>query len=101
MEILKALEMDSYDAILMDCQMPELDGYETTRTIRKREQTLDARRKWILPMYIVALTANAIQGEKEKCLAAGMDDYVSKPMRLPELQTALERFQQKVTTTLG
>ncbi len=101
LETLKALEMDSYDAILMDCQMPELDGYETTRTIRKREQSLEACCKWISPMYIVALTANAIQGDKEKCLAAGMDDYVSKPMRLSELQTALERFQQKVTTTLG
>ncbi len=98
METLKALEKDSYDAILMDCQMPELDGYEATRTIRKREQNSDAC--WTSPMYIVALTANAIQGDREKCLAAGMDDYVSKPMRFPELQTVLERFQQKVTIVL-
>ena len=82
--------MDPYDVILMDCQMPELDGYETTRTIRKRERGSDARCSWKTPMYIVALTANAIQGDREKCLAAGMDDYVSKPVRLPELQAALE-----------
>jgi two-component system sensor histidine kinase/response regulator len=94
LEAVKALEQESYDVILMDCQMPELDGYEATRTIRKREQDSDPCCNWKAPIYIVAMTANAIQGDKEKCLAAGMDDYVSKPVRLPDLQAALERFNK-------
>jgi CheY-like chemotaxis protein len=101
LETLQALEMNSYDAILMDCQMPELDGYETTRTIRQREQGSDARYSSKLPMYIVALTANAIEGDREKCLAAGMDDYVSKPVRLPDLQSALERSEKTSQSHYG
>jgi len=101
LETLQALEMNSYDAILMDCQMPELDGYETTRTIRQREQGSDARYSSKMPMYIVALTANAIEGDREKCLAAGMDDYVSKPVRLPDLQSALERSEKTSQSHYG
>jgi two-component system, sensor histidine kinase and response regulator len=94
-EVVKALEQVSYDVILMDCQMPELDGYEATQTIRKREQSSDPCCSWKSPIYIIALTANALQGEREKCLAVGMDDYISKPVRVPELQAALERLKQK------
>jgi CheY-like chemotaxis protein len=93
LEVMKALEQVSYDVILMDCQMPELDGYEATHTIRQREQALDGRCPWKVPIHIIAMTAHAMQGEREKCLAAGMDDYLSKPVRTPELQAALERSQ--------
>ena len=91
LEVLDALPRANYDLVLMDCQMPEMDGYEATQTIRNREQDHEHACRWRAPMRVVAMTANAMQGDREKCLAAGMDDYVSKPMRLAELQAALER----------
>ena len=91
LEVLEALQLVSYDIIFMDCQMPEMDGYEATRAIRKREQSLEQPCPWKSPVYIIALTANAMQGDSEKCLAVGMDDYLSKPVRLSELQAVLER----------
>jgi two-component system sensor histidine kinase/response regulator len=94
LEVLIALEKVSYDVILMDCQMPELDGYEATQTIREREQALGGSCPWRVPIHIIALTAHAMQGEREKCLAAGMDDYLSKPIRATELQAALERWKR-------
>jgi two-component system sensor histidine kinase/response regulator len=94
LEVMKALEQVSYDVILMDCQMPELDGYEATQMIREREQALGGSCPWRVPIHIIALTAHAMQGEREKCLAAGMDDYLSKPIRATELQTALERWKR-------
>jgi len=81
-EVLEALEEHSYDLVLMDCQMPELDGYETTRRIRRQEA--EDRH---LP--IVALTAHAMSGDREKCLAAGMDGYLSKPYREKKLADTL------------
>jgi two-component system, sensor histidine kinase and response regulator len=93
LEVLQALAQISYDIILMDCQMPEMDGYEATQAIRKREQSLEQRCPWKSPVYIIAMTANAMQGDSEKCLAAGMDDYLSKPVRASELQAALERWK--------
>jgi signal transduction histidine kinase/DNA-binding response OmpR family regulator len=92
-EVLEALQRIPYDLILMDCQMPEMDGYEATHTIRQRENRSDSPCPWKSPVHIIALTAHALQGEREKCLAAGMDDYLSKPIRLAELQAALERWQ--------
>jgi two-component system, sensor histidine kinase and response regulator len=91
LEVLAALQLVPYDIILMDCQMPEMDGYEATRAIRKQEQSLEKACPWKSPIYIIAMTANAMQGDREKCLAIGMDDYLSKPVRFPELQAALER----------
>jgi light-regulated signal transduction histidine kinase (bacteriophytochrome)/CheY-like chemotaxis protein len=92
-EVLEALQRISYDLILMDCQMPEMDGYETSQAIREREKQSASPCPWKSPVHIIALTAHALQGEREKCLAAGMDDYLSKPLRQAELQAALERWQ--------
>ena len=79
-----------YSVILMDCQMPELDGFEATRLIRTAE--IDAN--YHTP--IIAMTANAMQGDREACLTAGMDDYLSKPLRVHELQAMLERWHTPV-----
>ena len=92
LEVLEALPRGKYDLVLMDCQMPEMDGYEATQTIRKRERDRSLPCRWSAPMHVVAMTANAMQGDRGKCLAAGMDDYVSKPMRQAELRAALERY---------
>ena len=96
LEILEALQLISYDIIIMDCQMPEMDGYEATRAIRQREQSLEKPCPWKSPVYIIALTASAMQGDSEKCFAVGMDDYLSKPVRPCELQAALERSKLAV-----
>jgi len=91
LEVLESLPRLKYDLIFMDCQMPEMDGYEASQAIRKREQEPGRICPWNAPIRIVAMTANAMQGDREKCLAAGMDDYVSKPVRLVDLQAALLR----------
>jgi Signal transduction histidine kinase len=83
LQALNELEGTDYDVVLMDVQMPELDGLETTRRIRS---------KWpSRPLHIVAMTANAMAGDRDACLAAGMNDYVSKPIRVAELAAALGR----------
>jgi two-component system sensor histidine kinase/response regulator len=92
-EVVRALEQVPYDIILMDCQMPQMDGYQTTKNIRQREQALDGLCPWKTPIHIIAMTAHALDGEREKCLAVGMDDYVSKPVRDFDLKAALERAQ--------
>ena len=101
LEVLEALKRLPYDLILMDCQMPEMDGYEATQAIRQREQSLEHPCPWNAPIYIIAMTANAMRGDREKCLAVGMDDYLSKPVRAPELHAALERRKGTVQHPIG
>ncbi len=86
-EALDALERTSFDLVLMDCQMPEVDGFEATRRIRARERGSNGKH---LP--IVAMTANAMTGDREQCLAAGMDDYIAKPFNPQELVRIIERW---------
>ena len=87
-EGVQAARLQHYDLVLMDCQMPEVDGYEATRQIRQWELAQKSTRR--LP--IAALTAHAMAGDREKCEAAGMDDYLSKPMSAAELQLLLLRW---------
>ncbi len=83
-EALERFESGEYDMIFMDCQMPEMSGFEATREIRRRGGSLP----------IVAMTAQALQGDREACLAAGMDDYISKPISKPALAQALHRWAE-------
>lgn len=89
-EALKLLESIPYDLVLMDIQMPVMDGFETTRRIRAREQAEERDR-----IPVVAMTAHALSGYREKCIEAGMDDYVSKPIAPKELENALRRHLKK------
>jgi two-component system, sensor histidine kinase and response regulator len=91
-EVLEALKRIRYDVVLMDCQMPHLDGYEATRSIRRLEQERSAPFDWKAPVHIIAMTANAMEGDREKCIAAGMNDYLSKPVRRNELKAAFDRY---------
>ena len=88
--MLESVRRQHYDVVLMDCQMPELDGYEATRQLRREEAAgeLGNRR----PVYIVALTANAMAGDRERCLAVGATDYMSKPVSLKALAALIVRL---------
>ena len=88
LEALKASEQTTYDLILMDCQMPDMDGFEATTMLRLREQQQNQKRR----TPIIAVTANAFDGEYERCLEAGMDDYISKPFSQDDLYTTLKRW---------
>jgi CheY-like chemotaxis protein len=82
-EAVEAVLTVPYDLVLMDCQMPVMDGFEATRVIRERERGRHT--------CIVAVTANAMEGDRQRCLAAGMDDYVAKPFRAEDIRKMLER----------
>lgn len=84
LEVLEALHDQEYDLVLMDVQMPEMDGVTATQRIHQTYQDAD------LPT-IIALTANALDGDRERFLQAGMDDYISKPIRIQQLMDAMER----------
>ncbi|HSD59131.1 MAG TPA: PAS domain S-box protein [Methanotrichaceae archaeon] len=84
LEVLRALERQSYDIILMDVQMPEMDGLEAARAIRQLPQERQPK--------IIAITAYALEGDREKCLEAGMDDYISKPVKMDELAEVLSKY---------
>jgi CheY-like chemotaxis protein/HPt (histidine-containing phosphotransfer) domain-containing protein len=91
LDAIKALEQQAYDLIFMDVQMPELDGLETTRRIRKRQNPSEPNPNFHRNITIIAMTANAMQGDRDKCVAAGMDDYIPKPVRPEALQAALQK----------
>ncbi len=90
-EALEALFRAAYDLVLMDCQMPEMDGYQATIELRKREQSSPSRRH----VPVLAMTANAVEGEREHCAAAGMDDYLAKPVKFSDLAAMIQRWLPK------
>ena len=92
LEVVKALDSLPYDLVFMDCQMPEMNGYEATAAIRKQEEKTGFHRT------IVAITANAIHGDRQKCLEAGTDDYLSKPIQPEKLRAILGKWWPKSTT---
>jgi len=87
LEVIEALERIPYDVILMDCDMPEMDGYEATQLIRK---SFNGE----VEPYIIAMTANAMKGDREKCMEAGMNDYIPKPVRLSDLEQSLAKVMK-------
>jgi CheY-like chemotaxis protein len=89
-EAVDAVAKGGYALVLMDCQMPEVDGFEATREIRRAEAASGAH------VPIIAMTANALDGDREACLAAGMDAYLAKPVQLAALRAAIERFANGV-----
>ncbi len=89
-EVLAALDTDPFDLVLMDGQMPGMDGFETTRCIRAREQWTGKH------LVIVAMTAHAMKGDRERCLAVGMDDYLSKPIKADDLFAVLARYGKQL-----
>jgi CheY-like chemotaxis protein len=91
-QALAALDKTIYDLVFMDVMMPEMDGLEATKNIRERQKDRAKHPNYKSPIIIVAMTANAMQGDREKCLSAGMDDYLSKPVRLEDIRTIVERW---------
>jgi CheY-like chemotaxis protein/HPt (histidine-containing phosphotransfer) domain-containing protein len=92
-EAIQAVRRGAYDLVFMDCQMPEIDGFDATRQIRRLEVQAGRR-----PMPIVAMTANAMAGDRERCIEAGMDDYLAKPVHREELAAVLAKYVAGATT---
>jgi CheY-like chemotaxis protein len=95
LQALEALRQRTYDVVLMDVQMPEMDGLETTRQIRFDPELTGAHRPWI-----IAVTAHASNSDREECLAVGMDDYLSKPVHIDRLRAILERVPLRVAPVM-
>ena len=89
---LAALAEGDFDIVLMDCQMPVMDGFEATRRLRASESVRNQR------IQVIATTANAMQGDREECLAAGMNDYISKPISDKEVREAIARCRERATS---
>jgi two-component system sensor histidine kinase/response regulator len=94
-EALAALDMGHWDLVLMDCQMPEMDGFEATRTIRSREAGSNRHTP------VIALTANAMAEDRDRCLRAGMDDYIAKPVKRQELDRVLQIWLNRSTNPVA
>jgi len=97
-EALAAIDRQSYDLIFMDVQMPEMDGMEATRHIRERQRDRTRHPNYKSTMIIVAMTANAMAGDREKCLDGGMDDYLAKPVRPDDVRKIIERWGAAAAT---
>ena len=91
-EAIRALERHAYDIILMDVQMPEMDGLEATRRIRQRQQGPGPSPHFGQPIVIIAMTANAMQGDRERALSAGFSSYIAKPIDLSVLRSEIARL---------
>lgn len=87
-EALTALQSGRFDLILMDCQMPEMDGFTASREIRRHVAACEIPHQ----IPVIALTANALTGDRERCLEAGMDDYLTKPLEAQQLRSKLEQY---------
>lgn len=92
LEALRLMEGKAYDVVFMDVMMPEMGGFEATEEIRRRQQDRVRYPSFKHPLVVIAMTANAMQGDRERCLGAGMDDYLSKPVRLEDIRGVLERW---------
>jgi CheY-like chemotaxis protein len=94
-QAVEAIKQEAFDLILMDLEMPEMDGFEATRLIREREEAMGER------IPIIAMTAHAVSGFRDRCLATGMDGYVSKPIELKELLRVMQEVLQLRSETLA
>ena len=100
-EALAALDKQAYDLIFMDVMMPEMGGLEATAAIRLRQEQPSQFPNFKSPIIIVAMTASAMQGDREKCLAGGMDDYLAKPVRLEDIRAIIEKWGSKAVATVS
>jgi CheY-like chemotaxis protein len=87
-EVLQALERQPYDAVFLDVQMPEMDGYEAARQIKLRWPEGDRPR-------LIAMTGNVMEGERERCIASGMDDYIAKPVRIKDIESMICQWKTR------
>lgn len=95
-DALERIEKSAYQLVLMDCQMPRLDGYQTTGEIRRLEKIKRENNEEFIPLVVIALTAHTLDGEREKCLAAGMNDYISKPFNNADLLALINQWQNVI-----